>query len=196
MAMPLKVVPAGDERCDIHNGRSPASFVCEACLEEEFGVDPRRETRPARRRLRWRVRRAMRWVRSPRNRKVVVGSAIGLLVVAAIATTALSGGGGGGGSGVGGSTGPTNTGPTEEEVVKALGLVPQPGMSWATPDGACAVTSIDLGPDIQAGPIAGNVLVEAANQEGTVGAVVAQKDFSVSEAECVARITTALNARF
>ena len=38
-AMPLKVVPAGDERCDVHNERARQKYVCETCLKK-FGIDP------------------------------------------------------------------------------------------------------------------------------------------------------------
>jgi hypothetical protein len=191
--MALKVVPAGDERCDIHNRRNPPQYVCESCLEE-FGIDPaapsagrpsfRSRLRRARRRLRRRIARG--------DRRILIGGGIAVAAIA-VAILALTSGGGGGGDGQGSdSTGP----PTQADVVGALELVPDPGgAGWITTDGACWVVSIQFGADVHPGEI-GKGLVEATNGDATVGAAVSQNDFSVSEAECVARVGAALKAHF
>ena len=180
--MALKVVPAGDERCDIHNRRPSPAYICEDCLKELGGeAAPVRVHRPPRR---VRVRRRFRRWRS--DRRVLYGVGVGLpVLLLAIVLVAGSGGGG-------------ESGPKEADVVKALGLVPDPagGTGWITSDRACAVDSIDLGPNVQAGPIGTNLLVEVTNAKGTVGAVVRQNDFSLSEAQCVARVGAALKAHF
>jgi hypothetical protein len=183
--MALKVVPAGDERCDIHTQRTPQRYICQTCLNE-LGIEPRvRTTRLSRR---TRARRALRRLRSRvarTDRKVLVG--VGVLSVGVIIAIVLVVGGGGG----------DTTGPTEAEVVDRLGLVPGPsGEGWVTSDGACAVTSIEFGTNLQSGAIAGEILFEVTNEDRTVGAVVSQADFSISEAECVDRIGTALQAQF
>jgi hypothetical protein len=183
--MALKVVPAGDERCDIHNRRSPQNYICESCLKE-LGVESAAPVTPRRRPLRVRARRSVRRWRARTDRRVLYALGVGLPVL--ILVIVLIAGSGGGGS----------SGPTEAEVVKTLGLVADPngGTGWITPDGACAVDSIDLGPNVQAGPIGTNLLVEVSNSKGTVGAVVRQNDFSQSESACVARIGAALKAHF
>src|SRR5262249_62151060 len=72
----LKVVPAGDERCDIHNGRTPASYICKDCVRElgvETGPAPAARGKPIRRlrsKLRNTGRRAPRRLRAPGWREV------------------------------------------------------------------------------------------------------------------------------
>lgn len=55
--------------------------------------------------------------------------------------------------------------------MNALDLVPsRPG--WVTSDGACAVGSIEFGNDVQPGKVGGlDILIEATNEDETVGAV-------------------------
>jgi hypothetical protein len=120
------------------------------------------------------------------DRRVLYAVGVGLPVLI-LAIVLLAGGGGG-----------ASTGPSESDVVTALGLVPDPsgGTGWITPDRACAVDSIDLGPDVQSGPIGTNLLVEVTNEKKTVGAVVRQNDFSLSEPQCAARIGAALTTHF
>src|SRR5215211_2220355 len=186
--MALKVVPAGDERCDIHTQRKPARYVCESCLKE-FGIQADQPMAPHRRPLRARVRRAVRGLPRRRwsaDRKLLIGAASGLLVAGLIAIALATTGGGGD------SESPSGP-PTEADVVNALELVPDPsGTGWTTPDGACWVVSIRFGDDVRPGRIAGSELIEATNDELTVGAAVAQGDFSVSETACVERIGAAL----
>src|SRR5512139_841761 len=88
--MALKVVPAGDERCDVHNRREPQKYVCETCLKE-FGIEsaPPASTRRAR------VRRVLRRWRSRVDRKVLIGG-VGLLIAGVIMVVVLAAGGGGG----------------------------------------------------------------------------------------------------
>lgn len=114
--MALKVVPAGDERCDVHNGRRPPKYICKDCMKE-LGVGSSR----------WRGRR-----------KTLIGAGI-LLVIALIALGVVLLTSGGGSQT---ETGP----PTEAEVVDALDLSPNPsGQGWITLDGDCAVLSIQIG---------------------------------------------------
>jgi hypothetical protein len=188
--MALKVVPAHDERCDVHTQRQPVRYVCESCLEE-FGIDPtkpttvRRSRRSRLRRLRRRLRRAI----ARGDRRILIGGGIAVAVVAALVIVFASAGGG--------DDGQSNDGPpTEADVVSALELVPEPsGAGWITPDGACWIISIQFGADVHSGEI-GKGLVGATNEAATVGAAVSQNDFSISEEECVARIGTALRAKF
>jgi hypothetical protein len=190
--MALKVVPAEDERCDIHNQRNPPQYVCEACLDR-FGIDPAQPT-PGRRSLRSRLRRARRRLR--RNlvrgdRRMLIGGAIVAVAIVLVLIAFASGGGGDDEGKLGDGA------PTEADVVTALELVPDPGgAGWITSDSACWVVSIHFGADVQPGPIAGEHLVQATNENATVGAAVSQNDFSVSEEECVARIGAALKANF
>jgi hypothetical protein len=190
--MALKVVPAGDERCDIHTQRKPARYVCESCLKE-FGIQADRPRARPRRRVRVRARRAMRGLRRRRwsaDRKLLIGAGAGLLVAGLIAVALTTAGGDGD------SESPSGP-PREADVVNALELVPDPsGTGWTTLDGACWVVSIQIGDDVRAGRIAGGQLFEATNDELTVGAAVTQGDFSVSQAECVARIGSALRTQF
>src|SRR5690242_16447278 len=131
--MRLKVVPPGDERCDIHNNRTPASYICEDCMRElgvESGSAPSIRRRPIRRlrsSLRRTRRRARRRLRSPGRREVLLAAAaIAAIAVAVLLVTNLTAGGGSGGGG-----GP----PSEEDVVNALGLSPDPsGTGWITLD--------------------------------------------------------------
>jgi hypothetical protein len=190
----LKVVPAGDERCDIHNGRKPAQYVCKTCLRE-FGVDPAQAAtaglRPLRARIRWARRRFRRRI-ARRDPRVLLATGIALLVVAVlvIAVASLVGGENAQDADAGGQ-------PTEVDVVTALELVPDPGgVGWLTSDGACWVVSIQFGANVHPpGEIAGG-LVEATNENATVGAAISLSDSSVSEAECVARIGDALKENF
>ena len=73
--MALKVVPAGDERCDVHNRREPQKYICETCLGE-FGID----ASPAATR-RARARRALRSWRSGIDRKVRIGVGVAVILV-------------------------------------------------------------------------------------------------------------------
>jgi hypothetical protein len=192
--MALKVVPAGDERCDVHNARSPQRYVCETCLKE-FGIETppsgaagreggRRTT--GRRGRRIRPRRALRRLRTRTPRWVLIGGGIGLvLAIAATVTLTLSGGGDDESGAL-----------SEAEVVSALDLLPNPaGSGWITSDGACAVASIDLGRQGSGGKEA-QLSVEATNEDRTVEAVVVQNDFTVTQEQCVAQVETALRDEF
>jgi hypothetical protein len=86
--MALKVVPAGDERCDVHNRREPQKYICETCLGE-FGIEPPAATRRAR------ARRALRSWRSGIDRKVLVGVGAALLIAGVILVIVVVAGGGG-----------------------------------------------------------------------------------------------------
>jgi|SRR6476619_6214695 len=183
--MALKVVPAGDEACDIHNRRSPARFVCESCLKE-FGVE---SATPAPIRRRYRPRRVFRRLRSRINSKALVAGGIAVLIALLIVIAVVAGGGGGSGGGAG-------SGPSQAEVAKALQLVRDPNGGWTTPDDSCAVSSIEVGNLVQSGPVAGNILVEVTNEDRTVGAVVLQKDPSLPVGTCASRIGAALKSRF
>ena len=194
--MRLKVVPPGDERCDIHNNRTPASYICEDCVRE-LGVEPgsaptirRRPLRRLRSSLCRTRRRTRRRLRSPGRREILfAAAAIAAIAVTILVVTSLtSGGGGGGGSGP----------PNEEDVVNALGLSPDPsGTGWITLDGACAVLSIQVGSRPQATTTTAATTGggEASNADGSVRAVV-QNAFSQSQAACVDRISAALRAHF
>jgi hypothetical protein len=186
-------VPPNDERCDVHTQRQPVRYVCESCLDK-FGIDPtgpRAGRRSFRSRLR-RARRALRRRRASAGRRVLIGGGIAVVAVA-IVVIALASGGGGNDEQDAGADGP----PTDADVVSALELVPDPGgAGWITTDGACWVVSIQFGADVHPGAIAGKSLVEATNEDATVGAAVSQNDFSVSEDECVARIGAALKTNF
>lgn len=190
--MALKVVPAEDDRCDIHNQRNPPQYICETCVKE-LGVDPDEPTvgRPS---LRSRLRRARRRLGrriAVGDRRILIGGGIAAVAVA-VAVIALGGGGGGGDDGSAGTTGP----PTQADVVNALELVRDPsGAGWITPDGACWIVSIQFGADVQPGEI-GKGLVEATNEDATVGAAVSPNDFTVSEQQCATRIGTGLKANF
>ena len=89
--MALKVVPAGDERCDVHNRREPQKYICETCLRE-FGIEP---VSPAATR-RARARRALRSWRSGIDRKVLIGVGVAVLIAGVILVIVLVAGGGGG----------------------------------------------------------------------------------------------------
>src|SRR5512144_2187060 len=86
--MALKVVPAGDERCDVHNRREPQKYICETCLEE-FGI----ESAPPAPTRRTRVRRAIRRWRSSADRRVLIGGGVGLLIAGVIVVVVLAAGG-------------------------------------------------------------------------------------------------------
>jgi hypothetical protein len=86
--MALKVVPAGDERCDVHNRREPQKYVCETCLGE-FGIE---SVSPAATR-RARARRALRSWRSGIDRKVLIGVGVAVLIAGVILVVALVDGG-------------------------------------------------------------------------------------------------------
>ncbi len=184
--MALKVVPAGDERCDIHNRRKSPTHICETCLKE-YGIDPARPATARPRPRRVRARRAFRRWRSRTDRKVLIGGGVGFLIVGVIVVTVLvAGSGGGGGEGGSGA-------PLEADVVNALDLVPNlTGGGWVTSDGACAVVSIQFGKDVQVG----NRAIEATNADGTVGAFVLPNDPAISEADCLARVSCRLRAHF
>src|SRR5262245_8024599 len=191
--MALKVVPGGDERCDIHNGRKPAAFICEDCLKE-FGVEAGRTgavrgnpIRRAGRAVRNPIRAAKRARRrsSPR-RTVLVAAGLGLLIAAVVVVVALASGGGGGGN----QTGP----PTQAEVVDALGLSPDPsGTGWITLDGSCSVLSIQIGTPPPTQTV--DPATVATNGDGTVRAVV-QNAFSQSQTACGDRISAELRDHF
>jgi hypothetical protein len=188
--MPLKVVPAGDERCDVHNHRTPQRYVCEACLKE-FGIEsPESEGTtvhgPSRRTRR---RRALRRWRSRIDRKVLLGAGVGvvILVIAVVAVGSLGGDDSGDEAGV----------PSEADVVSALDLLPNPaGSGWITSDGTCAIVSIDLNELAPLAQEGEELSIEASNEDRTVVAVVIQNDFSITQAECVGRVDTALKAEF
>jgi hypothetical protein len=190
--MALKVVPAGDERCDIHNGRRPAAYICKDCLRE-LGVEGgqavtvrRGPIRGARRLLRRRpVRRARRVLRrAPLGRRgALIAAALLAIAIAVVVVIAATGGGGESPSGS----------PTEAEVVEALELSPNPdGTGWITLDGACAVLSIQIGAPPPA-PTANPTI--ATNESGTVRAVVLES-FSQNQAACVNRISAGLREHF
>ena len=189
--MALKVVPADDERCDVHTQRKPVRYICESCLNE-FGIDP---TEPAAGRppLASRLRRTRRRLRrdiARGDRRLLIGGGIAIAVIAVVVFVLATGGGGEEGNSS--ETGP----PNEADVVAALELTPDPqGAGWITPDGACWIVSIQFGTDVHPGEIAKGV-VEVTNENATVGAAVSQNDFSVSEQECAARIGGALKANF
>src|SRR5262249_61658260 len=132
-------------------------------LRGETGAGPAVRGNPIRR-LRSTLRRAGRRSRRrlrPAGWRVLLLGAVAIVVIAGtiLLITALTGGGGGGHR-----TGP----PTQEEVVNALGLSPDPnGTGWITLDGACAVLSIQVGsqpaPTTTATPAG-----EATNPAGTV----------------------------
>jgi hypothetical protein len=86
--MALKVVPAGDERCDVHNRREPQKYICETCLRE-FGIE---SVSPAATR-RARARRALRSWRSGIDRKVRIGVGVAVLIAAVILVIVLVVGG-------------------------------------------------------------------------------------------------------
>src|SRR5690349_20583026 len=196
--MRLKVIPAGDERCDIHNERTPASYICEDCMRElglENGRAPAvrgKRIRRLRSSLRRGGRRTRRRLRSPGRRdNLLAVAAIAVIVVAIFLIADLTGGGsGGGGGGL----------PSQEDVVNALGLSPNPsGTGWITLDGACAVLSIQVGarPKTTATTSATTTTAtgagEAGNADGTVRAAV-QNAFSQNQTACVDRISAELKA--
>jgi hypothetical protein len=190
--MPLKVVPAGDERCDVHNERSPQNYVCETCLRK-FGIDPTQPSaaeRHRRSRVPRPLRRALRRWRSPSNRRVRIGVGIAALVGAAIIVAALILGGGGG----------KNTNPSESEVVETLQLIPSPsGTGWITSDGTCSVPSIVTGSAVRPGNVAEDLAVEVTNESQTVGAVVTpnvSSFFQATVSYCVDQVGTALKDNF
>jgi hypothetical protein len=180
--MPLKVVPAGDERCDIHNQRPSPQYICESCVKQ-FGIEPSR-VRVSKPPLRRRAKRALRRLRARLDWRHAVGAVAAILVIGTLVTVIT-------GSGGGGSSAPSDT-----EVAKGLGLVPVAGGGWQTADGACNVVSIETGVGIQSGEAGTNLIVEVTNEAGTVGAVVTQRDFSLTEGECVRRVGEALRSRF
>jgi hypothetical protein len=179
--MALKVVPADDERCDIHNARKPAKHICESCLKElglEARVMRRRPVRQARRAL-----RRSGWGGHP---KVLIGAGAGLLIAAIVVMIILAGRGGGGET----ETGP----PTEAEVVEALELSPDPsGVGWITLDGECVVVAIQI--DNAPATQTARPPSEAMNEDGTVRAIVLE-GFSFSQTECVDRVSDALRENF
>jgi hypothetical protein len=190
--MALKVVPAGDERCDIHNNRRPPKYVCKSCLEE-LGIDSAGPATSRKRSVRSRARRAPRRLRrriARRDRRILVGGAVALVVLAGVVIAVAAAGGGGGG-------GRTSARPTEGGVVNALQLLPDPnGAGWITPNGACWVVSIQFGADVRAGELAGKGLIEATNATHTVGAAVTQNDFTQTAAQCADRIAGQLKSNF
>jgi hypothetical protein len=180
--MALKVVPAGDERCDIHNQRESRTYICETCLKE-LGIGSEVTVTSHRTRRRTRARRALRRWRSRVDWKVLIGAAVAVILVVVLVVGSSGGGGGSSGSG--------SSAPTEADVVNALNLVPDVNSGgWITVDGACAVVAIQFGKDVQ------HRVFEATNENGTVGALVLQNNFSTSQADCVNRIATELKAHF
>jgi hypothetical protein len=193
--MALKVVPADDERCDIHTRRKPARYICETCLKE-LGLEAgpattatrgpvRRFRRALRRGPFGQARRAMRRSRWGARPKLLIGAGLTLLIAAVVVVTLLGGGE------------DENGAPSEADVVNALDLLPNPaGSGWITSDGACVVASIDLGQQQPPGGEGAELSVEAANEDGTVAAVVVQNDYTISQDECVAQVETALRNEF
>jgi hypothetical protein len=185
--MALKVVPAGDDRCDVHNSRRPQRYICKDCMRE-LGIESVSGTG-----RRWspaRVARAVQTGWAQTSGKVRVGVGVGLLVVVAIAVIALGASGGDKG-------GP----PTQSEVVDALDLISDPGggTGWQTADGTCVVISIVFGNDVRPGPVAGNLAIEVTNEQGTVGAVVRpnySSYFNSTEAQCAERVQSSLRDHF
>ena len=90
--MALKVVPAGDERCDVHNRRQPQKHICKTCVSE-LGIDPASPP-PATRRAR--ARRALRRWASRIDRKVLIGVGAGVLIAGVLLVVVLVAGDGGG----------------------------------------------------------------------------------------------------
>jgi hypothetical protein len=86
--MALKVVPARDERCDVHNRREPQKYICETCLRE-FRIE---SVSPAATR-RARARRALRSWRSGIDRKVLIGVGVAVLIAGVILVIVLVVGG-------------------------------------------------------------------------------------------------------
>ena len=196
--MALKVVPRGDERCDIHNGRKPATYICKGCVEE-LGVESGRPGTVRRGRIRRAVapsvaaatpvrQRILRWAGSL-SRRAVIAAAIGLLIATVLLIVVLGSGGG---------SGKTTSGPpTAEEVAGTLGLSPDPGgTGWITLDGACNVLSIDIVSGTKAATGTVNSALEATNESSTIRAVVLQYDDSVSQVGCVDRISTGLRDHY
>jgi len=194
--MALKVVPAGDERCDIHNNRQPPAYICKDCLNE-YGIEPGRTVTVRRGQRRFRrvmrrpfrpVRRVLRGLGARGRRGILIGAGVALVAGAIAVTVVLANQGGGGGSQKGL--------PTEGDVVNALDLSPDPsGNGWITLDGACAVLSIEIGKAAQSPQPGVNPASEATNPDGTVRAVV-QNAFSQNQAACVARVRSGLRNHF
>jgi hypothetical protein len=194
--MALKVVPAGDERCDIHNGRKPPAYICKDCLKE-LGVEagPTVAVRSGQVRRLQRIlrggpfraaRRAMRRSGLGRRPRLLAGAGVVLLIAVIALIVVLSSGGGGGGT----PSGP----PSQDEVVQALGLSPDPnGNGWITLDGSCTVLSIQTG--VPPPTTSANPATTATNEARTVRAVV-QNAFSQSQAACVDRISAELRDHF
>lgn len=189
--MALKVVPAGDERCDIHTQRKPAQYICESCLAK-FGVEAAGESAPRRSRsLKSRIRRARRrlrrWRAQPGRVVLIGGGAVALIAVIVLVVSAIAGGGG---------SDRRPAARTEAGVVSALGLLPSPGgTGWITPDGACWLVSIQFGANVQPGRLTGG-LIEATNEDQTVGAAVTQNDFSISTTACAEQVGADLRANY
>jgi hypothetical protein len=184
--MALKVVPAGDDRCDIHNRRTPPRYICKTCMDE-LGV----EAAPSESGRRGPVARLWRKIRRLRSRtdwKLQAGAGVALLVVVGLVLMLAAGGDDRGGP------------PSQEDVVEALDLVQNPdGTGWLTADGACVVVTIVQGDEVRAGPVAGNLATEVTNADGTLGAVVRtnySSFFSTTQAECANRIQTSLRDDF
>jgi len=120
----------------------------------------------------------------------LIATGIALAAGAIVLLAALISGGGGDGGDVKGPA-------SDQEVVDALGLSPNPdGAGWITLDGACAVPSIQIGQSAGAAPptTAAGMGV-ATNEAGTVRAVV-QNAFSQDLAGCIDRISAELRAHF
>ena len=173
--MALKVIPAGDERCDIHNNRKPPTYICKDCLKELGGEEGTVTDHGS----------AVRG-----RRRILIGAGMLLVIVAIVVGVVLAGGGDGGG----GQSGL----PTEEDVVNALDLSPDPsGTGWITLDGSCAILSIEIGKPAQSAAQTqpATTAIEASNEDGTVRAMV-QNAFSQSQTACVDRINAALRDHF
>src|SRR3954454_1930866 len=106
--MALKVVPAGDERCDVHNQRTPQRYVCESCLKE---VSVRPAATPSTRRRARRSARSLRRRAVQLDRRALIGAGVGAAIVAAVAILAISGGGGGSADGAASGGGPAGPAP-------------------------------------------------------------------------------------
>jgi hypothetical protein len=143
--MALKVVPAGDERCDVHNRRQPQKHICETCVSE-LGIDP--APPPATRRAR--ARRALRRWASRIDRKVLIGVGAGVLIAGVLLVVVLVAGGGGGNGQKDGLAAP-------EELVACLKQEGIQDVALSRPDAAGATAGLAVVSGEQ-DPLYGNII--------------------------------------